>query len=66
MQRQLVPTNCQVISRSEIEAIMAINLNKINQIVNRVIKENRTSTPAIEQHIRDYKYEPIFKLLPIK
>lgn len=47
------------------QSIMAIDLDKIRQIVNKISQEDRLLARAIEQHINNFEYDRILKLLPL-
>ena len=43
---------------------MAIDLDKTNQIIEKVSQENQLLAQTIEQHINNFDYEHILKLSP--
>jgi len=50
--------------RSLQRSIMEIDLEKIEEIVEEIGRENELLAQTIEQHIRDFEYEHILSLLP--
>lgn len=46
------------------QSIMAIDLDKIDQIIEKIGQENKLLATTINQHISNFEYEYILKLLP--
>ena len=46
------------------QSIMAIDLDKISQIIEYIRQENRLLAQGIEQHINNFEYERILKIIP--
>ena len=46
------------------QSIMAIDLDKINHIIEKISQENQLLATKINQHINNFEYEYILKLLP--